>query len=65
MRVVMLTYNNFDTRTTLHPERLPGFFSAKAFARTEFPMLDGSFGVISFVSQSDGRAAPTSRAAGR
>ena len=64
-QVVMLTYNNFDTRTTLHPERLPGFFPAKAFARTDFPMLDGSFGVISFVSQRDGAAARASQAAGR
>jgi putative sugar O-methyltransferase len=51
MRVVMLTYGNFDPRTTLPPDRLPGFFPAKTFSRTEFPMLDRSFAVISFVSQ--------------
>jgi putative sugar O-methyltransferase len=51
-RVVMLTYDNFDLRTTLDPERLPGFFPAKVFERTEFPLLDRRFGVISFVSRS-------------
>lgn len=52
-RVVMLTYNNFDPRTTLDPNRLPGFFPSKSFDRGEFPMLDRSFGVIAFVSRSE------------
>jgi putative sugar O-methyltransferase len=50
-RVVMLTYDNFDPRTTLGPDRLPGFFPTKVFNRREFSMLDSRFGVISFVSR--------------
>jgi putative sugar O-methyltransferase len=49
-RVVMLTYNNFDPRTTLDPERLPGCFPGKVFERMEFPLLDSRFGVFAFVS---------------
>jgi len=49
-RVVMLTYTGFDLRTSLHPDRLPGLFPTKTFARREFAMPDGSFGVIAFIS---------------
>lgn len=52
-RVMMLTYNNFDPCTTLDPNRLPAFFPTKTFDRKEFSTLDGSFGVISFVSRNE------------
>lgn len=35
--VALVSYDNFDTRTTIHPDRLPGFFSGD-FTRTELPM---------------------------
>jgi putative sugar O-methyltransferase len=50
-RVAMLTYTGFDLKTSLDPERLPGFFPTKTFDRREFPMLDADFRVIAFVSR--------------
>jgi putative sugar O-methyltransferase len=60
-RVVMLSYDNFDPRTTLDPERLPGFFPSKSFDRREFPLPDRSYGVISFVSRPSSTSATPSR----
>jgi putative sugar O-methyltransferase len=60
-RVVLLTYDNFDPRTTLAPERLPGFFPTKTFDRREFPLPDRSFGVISFVGRSPSTSAIASK----
>jgi putative sugar O-methyltransferase len=60
-RVVMLSYDNFDPRTTLDPDRLPGFFPGKSFDRREFPLPDRSFGVISFVSRPSSTSSTASK----
>lgn len=49
--VAMITYDNFDLRTTFDPEMLVEFFPTKRFDRSTFQVLDRRYGVIAFISR--------------